>query len=133
MKPYDNYEIHPCRRFEEPDKPGHFYFEVCEPAEADVWTLYGHCTEGGVEDIGDFARREDAEDTFQRIVGVPFGSYEERAEAVRVRNAAPRLLEALLDLACAALDTTRPFYPQPHHKSLGIAVEEARAAILTAK
>ena len=31
MKVYDNYEISPCTRTEEPDKPGHFYFEVCEP------------------------------------------------------------------------------------------------------
>ena len=31
MKPFDNYEISPCTRTEETDRPGHFYFEVCEP------------------------------------------------------------------------------------------------------
>ena len=26
MKTFDNYEISPCRRYEEPDSPGKFYF-----------------------------------------------------------------------------------------------------------
>jgi len=53
-KVFVNYEISPCRRFEEPGRPGIFYFEVYEPH---VWTLYGHLPEGGVEAIGDFAKR----------------------------------------------------------------------------
>ncbi len=73
MKVYDTYEISPCRRYEEPDSPGTFYFEVCEPAEADVWTLYGHINGEGVEAIGDFATREHAQETFQRITGIPLG------------------------------------------------------------
>lgn len=77
MKPYDNYEISPCRRFEEPDKPGTFWFEVCEPEEADVWTLYGHIEGEGVEAIGDFSSREAAEAVYCRITGQPFpGSYQ---------------------------------------------------------
>lgn len=96
MKPYDNYEISPCTRTEEPDKPGVFYFEVCEPHEADVWTLYGHLPEGGVESIGDFATCEDAEQTFERITGIPFtGSYQAR-EHLRAMHAGPKLLEALI-------------------------------------
>ena len=39
------------------------------------------------------------------------------------------LATALEELAAAALDTIRPFYPQPHHKSLGLVVEQARAAL----
>jgi hypothetical protein len=31
MKVFDNYEISPCHRYEEPDSPGNYYFEVCEP------------------------------------------------------------------------------------------------------
>jgi len=77
MKAYDNYEISPCRRFEEPDAPGQSWFEVCEPDEADVWTLYGHIEGEGVEAIGDFSSREAAERTYARITGQPFpGSYQ---------------------------------------------------------
>jgi hypothetical protein len=69
---FDDYEIHPCTRTEEPDSPGHFYFEQCEPAEADVWTLYGHIPGQGVEAIGDFDTREHAEEVFARITGRPY-------------------------------------------------------------
>jgi len=51
MKPFDNYEISPCRRYEEPDSPGKSYFEVCAPEEADVWTLYGHVAGEGAHAI----------------------------------------------------------------------------------
>jgi hypothetical protein len=94
MKPFDNYEISPCRRYEEPDSPGKFYFEVCEPQEADVWTLYGHIPGEGVQAIGDFSKREYAEEAFQRITGIPFtGSYTADAR-LRIMHAGPRLLEA---------------------------------------
>jgi hypothetical protein len=95
MKVYDNYEISPCRRYEEPDSPGQFYFEVCEPHEADVWTLYGHIPGEGVQAIGDFSKREYAEETFQRITGIPFaGSYKAEPH-LRVMHAGPKLLETL--------------------------------------
>ncbi len=92
---YDNYEISPCKRFEEPDSPGKFYFEVCEPHEADVWTLYGHITGEGVQAIGDFANREHAEEVFQRITGIPFAGACEVAGRLRVMHAGPKLLEVL--------------------------------------
>lgn len=66
---FDDYEISPCRRYEEPDSPGWFTFEPCEPREADVWTLYGHVTGEGVQAIGDFVTREHAEEVFARITG----------------------------------------------------------------
>jgi hypothetical protein len=95
MKVYDNYEISPCTRTEEPDKPGHFYFEVCEPHEADVWTLYGHIDGEGVEAIGDFSSPQHAEQVYYRITGQPFtGSYQADAR-LRVMHAGPQLLEAL--------------------------------------
>ncbi len=94
MKVYDNYEISPCRRYEEPDAPGKFSFEVCEPHEADVWTLYGHIAGEGVEAIGDFGSQGAAEEVYSRITGLPFtGSYE-ADERLRVMHAAPRLLAA---------------------------------------
>ncbi|MBP3955455.1 hypothetical protein J8F10_09190 [Gemmata sp. G18] len=99
MKPFDNYEISPCTRTEEPDKPGHFYFEVCVPHEADVWTLYGHLPEGGVEAIGDFATREHAEQVFQRITGIPFADTKSVRNRLRVMHAGQSLLESLQSLA----------------------------------
>lgn len=71
--PFDDYEIHPCRRFQEPDDPQRFYFEVCEPHEADVWTLYGHIPSQGVDAIGDFSSREFAEEIYARITGRSYG------------------------------------------------------------
>jgi hypothetical protein len=102
MKPFDNYEISPCRRYEEPDSPGEFYFEVCEPHEADVWTLYGHINGQGVQAIGDFSKREYAEEVFQRITGVPFaGSYTAEAH-LRIMHAGPKLFAALQALVATA-------------------------------
>jgi hypothetical protein len=102
MKVYDNYEINPCRRYEEPDSPGKFYFEVCEPHEADVWTLYGHIAGEGVEAIGDFTNRKDAEETFQRITGIPFSGSREVAAHMRVMHAGQKLLESLLSITVCA-------------------------------
>ncbi|OWK45574.1 hypothetical protein [Fimbriiglobus ruber] len=95
MKVYDNYEISPCTRTEEPESPGTYYFEVCEPEEADVWTLYGHIDGEGVEAIGDFATREHAEYTFQRIVGIPFTGSREVIARLRAMHAASKMLAAL--------------------------------------
>ena len=94
MQVFDNYEISPCTRSEESDKPGYFYFEVCEPHEADIWTLYGHTNGEGVRAIGDFPTREAAAEVYSRITGLPFaGSYEASAR-LRVMHAGPKLLVA---------------------------------------
>jgi hypothetical protein len=71
---FDIYQIQPCQRFPEPDDPSKFYFEVCEPHEAHVWTLYGHIPGQGVEAIGDFATREFAEEVFARLTGRRYGT-----------------------------------------------------------
>jgi hypothetical protein len=97
MTPFDSYEISPCTRTENDAKPGQFYFETCEPAEADVWTLYGHIPGEGVMAIGDFDSREHAEEAFQRITGIPFAETGVIQDRVRVMHAGPRLLEALKD------------------------------------
>jgi hypothetical protein len=109
MKVYDNYEISPCTRTEEPDQPGHFYFEVCEPHEADVWTLYGHIDGEGVEAIGDFATCEQAEETFQRITGIPFAGSPEVAGRIKVMHAGPILLAALEELLADINDLSREY------------------------
>jgi hypothetical protein len=97
MKPFDNYEISPCRRYQQINHPGQFFTEQCPDADAEFWTLYGHIPGKGVEAIGDFISREAAEQTFERITGIPFAGTREVMERVRVMHAGPRLLEALLD------------------------------------
>ena len=72
---FDEYEIQPCRRFEEPDSPGRSYFESCNADAADVWTLYGHITGEGVQAIGDFDTREHAEEVFGKITGRRYGDH----------------------------------------------------------
>src|SRR5262245_34603464 len=99
MKVYDNYEINPCRRYEEPHSPGKFYYEFCKPKEADVWTLYGHIDGEGVQAIGDFSTQEAAEQVYSRITGQPFtGSYQADAR-LRLMHAGRDLLEVCETLA----------------------------------
>ena len=45
--------------------------------------------------IGDFATREAAEEAFQRITGIPFGSHEVVAARLRVMHAGESLLTSL--------------------------------------
>ena len=124
MKVFDNYEISPCRRYEEPDSPGRFFFEVCDPEEADVWTLYGHVYGDGPHAIGDFATREYAEEVFFRITGVRFtGSYKADAH-LRIMHAAPKLLEAL--------KTTSEWIDAQHFVHRALIQETIRQAIVLA-
>jgi hypothetical protein len=77
---FDDYEIQPCRRYFDADNRDVAFVEPCEPFEADFWTLYGHVTGEGVQTIGDFDRRQHAEEVFTRITGRPY------AEAIRDRR-----------------------------------------------
>jgi hypothetical protein len=106
MNVYDNYEISPCKRYDEPESPGRFYFELCEPEDADVWTIYGHINGQGVEAIGDFATREAAVEVYSRITGQPFAESYQANGHLRVIHAGPKLLEA----ATLALRQLREFY-----------------------
>ena len=129
MKVFDNYEISPCRRHEEPDSPGKFYFEVREPHEADVWTLYGHVTGEGVQAISDFANRDGAEVVFYRITGLKFtGSYKSSAH-LRVMHTGQKLLAALKALAEQADEDCPAEYRTRHFTD---ALEQAHAAIAEA-
>lgn len=52
LSDYDGLEIHPVRDY---DKSGdQTWCEVCEPHEAEFWSVYGHLIEGGVECLEDF-------------------------------------------------------------------------------
>jgi len=97
MTPFDSYEISPCVRLNDkglPDPNGNT-FEVCEPDQAHCWTLYGHIPGEGAMAIGDFANREDAEEVFQRITGIPFAETGVVQSRLRVMHAGERLLGAL--------------------------------------
>jgi hypothetical protein len=66
---FDSYDIGPCRRYHEDSDRDRFSYEVCEPDEADVWTLYGHIPGRGTIAIGDFETRQKAEEAYARITG----------------------------------------------------------------
>jgi hypothetical protein len=119
-QPYDNYEISPCCRLDEdgnPDPNGNTY-EVCEPHEADVWTLYGHLDGEGVQAIGDFATRDDAEEAFYCITGIEFADVCMTANHLRIMHAGPKLLEALKALCEATSGYARHF----HEHQVAVAV-----------
>lgn len=59
---YTNYEVHPCKQYLG-------FVQICEEDEADFWTVYGRLSIGGVDAIGDFLTRENAENVVRRIEG----------------------------------------------------------------
>ncbi len=63
---FDAYEVHGVRRFDEGSGP---YCEQVPNNEARSWSLFGHIPGQGLDCIGDFATREQAEEVFARITG----------------------------------------------------------------
>ena len=63
--PYDAYEIHGVAAVNAQDT----IYEPVEDADAEMWSLYGHVPDLGVEAIGDFRTRQHAEEVFARITG----------------------------------------------------------------
>jgi hypothetical protein len=122
MKPFDNYEIIPYRRYEAASPGGIYHYEECEPEEADMWRLCGCVYGDGPHAIGDFASREYAEEVFQRITGLPFAGTSEIAARLRVMHAGPKLLEALQALVEATSCYTRHFH---EHKVAQAVILEA--------
>ena len=126
---YDNYEISGCHRLDEDEKDGRQFVQTCDDAEAQFWTLYGHINGEGVEAIGDFSRREAAEQVFYRITGQPFtGSYQADTR-LRLMHAAPALLEALKSLADQADEDCPAEYRSRHFIE---ALDTAREVIAVA-
>ena len=52
---FDELEVHPCQQDDEGN------VSVCEPEEADFWTVYYHLVDGGVDCVADFYTKEEAE------------------------------------------------------------------------
>ncbi len=52
IRAYDGLEIQPCCTVGFDN--GKEIVEPCEPGQADFWTVYGHCCEGGVNAFEDF-------------------------------------------------------------------------------
>jgi hypothetical protein len=130
MKLFDNYEISPCIRIEEPGSPGTFNFEVCGPNEADVWTLYGHIDGEGVQAIGDFATRDHAEEVFTLITGMSFAVSSEVAAKLLVMHAGQELL-AKLKALLRQIDEDVPTETTTRH--FAEACDDAVAAVALAE
>jgi len=92
MKSFDNYEIHGVHEFSD---DGRQFCEQVPDDQAMFWTLYGHIDGEGVEAIGDFATRQHAEETIQRITGIPFSGSRQVADRLRLMHAGPKLLDDL--------------------------------------
>ena len=67
---FDTYEIRGVREFD--DGAGKFCEQVPDD-EAQFWSLYGHIPGQGLECIGDFKTRGDAEEVYARITGRCYG------------------------------------------------------------
>ena len=59
IRQYDALEIHPCRIVGR-DGATEFVEQCDNPADADFWTVYGHCKEGGVNAFEDFPAKAEA-------------------------------------------------------------------------
>lgn len=70
IRRYDGLEIHPVRDYhrekdltgplcEDPDNR-ETWCEPCDPHEAEFWSVYGHCKEGGIECFEDFGSEAEA-------------------------------------------------------------------------
>lgn len=67
MKAFDDYEIHGVAEFT--DLLGNRFCESVPDEEAQFWSLYGHIPGQGLESIGDFRTRQQAEEVLGRITG----------------------------------------------------------------
>jgi hypothetical protein len=72
---FDGYVIEPCKRFPLEGDPFRFTFEECSPDMANTWTLYGHIPGVGVETVGHYQTRREAEAIFARIMGSSYRPY----------------------------------------------------------
>jgi hypothetical protein len=70
---YDAYEIHPCCAIEPPDgcekEPDMEYVETCDEDHPNIvcWSLYGHLPGTGIQCIGDYATRGEAEHMWSKL------------------------------------------------------------------
>lgn len=74
---YCAYEIRPCLLLDihgrpvKNDDPNGMYYEQCDEDNPDiaVWTLYGHPPDGELECIDDYATKDEAEMSLQKLLG----------------------------------------------------------------
>lgn len=57
---YDGLEVSPVKTYPEADGENGTFCEVCEPHEADFWSVYAHLVAGGVECFEDFGTEAEA-------------------------------------------------------------------------
>lgn len=61
LRRYDALEVNACRDVSEEEDEGTWY-EKCDPADAEIWSVYLHLKTGGVDCLTDCATRERATD-----------------------------------------------------------------------
>ncbi len=74
--PFDAYEIHGIRAY---GRGRRRYYEQVPDSEAQSWSLFGHIPGQGLDCIGDFATRQQAEEVYARITGRPYAIGTRRA------------------------------------------------------
>lgn len=91
---YDAYDIHPVIRLR--GKDGQPCLEITgDPAEATLWSLYGHIPGEGLDCIGDFPRFADAARVYARITGHAWDGKAPVCTEARLAEALKLALQAL--------------------------------------
>jgi hypothetical protein len=62
IRDYDALEVHPCCTIPDADA-----VEICQPDDAEFWSVYGHCRSGGIEFLEDFPTAAEARAFMHRI------------------------------------------------------------------
>ena len=67
IKRFDGLELHPVRSLSCPGVHQSWQ-EQCEPHNAEAWSIFGHCINGGAESFGDFPTEEEARAFAERLL-----------------------------------------------------------------
>lgn len=66
ITPFDDFEIHGVREF---GRDNHRHCEQVPDTDAQYWSLFGHIPDQGLDCIGDFRSRSEADEVLARIRG----------------------------------------------------------------
>jgi hypothetical protein len=81
MKHFDNYEVHGVADF---GRGRNRHSEQVADDKAQYWSLFGHIPGQGLECIGDFKTRQQAEDILARITGAHASRSEPTREGLKI-------------------------------------------------
>jgi len=69
IRAFDGLEIHPCQIVGR-DPDGTLYWEQCNDEEAEVWSVYGHLLEGGIDCLEDYQTYAEAKTFAEELLKV---------------------------------------------------------------